>query len=130
MNYLYTFLLLSCATAEYTVRVVHSDTAKPLSGISLHLMEATGDSSINGWPTMEQIDRGIQTTNHSGECTFKVKCPGYCSVYPVPFMDFDYSDKPSDYFEKETGVYVIFIRPYQRNNQGENVSGGNGGQHP
>ena len=101
----------SCASSRYTARVLHSDTRKPISGVTLHLTEATGGTALNGWPTMERIDRGVQVTDDYGECTFMVKTPGYCSVFAVPFMDFDYTDRPSDYFEEETGILVLFMRP-------------------
>lgn len=102
---------IGCASAKYTTRVLHSDTRKPISGVTLHLLEGSEEMASNGWPKMDQIDRGMQTTDESGECVFRVKTPGYCSVYPVPFMEFDYTDRPSEYFEESTGVHVLFLRP-------------------
>jgi hypothetical protein len=105
----------SCASSQYRARYLHSDSREPISGIAVHLEESTGRNALNGWPTMERIDRGTQVTDVNWECMFIVDSPAFCQSWPTPFYRFDYSDKPSDYIEKETGVYVYFVRPILKN---------------
>ena len=102
---------VSCAPSSFTARALHSDTEQPISGIAVSVTEATGQKTLNGWPAMKLIDRGVQIPDKRGECTFSVEDPGYCSVFPVQLMDFDFSNKPDDYIEEGTGVYVFFLRP-------------------